>query len=220
MTDKGSPPNWQRLKLADFGDPTEQTRPNLALAQKTSRTAETKHEHDQTKGFLRGYDDGLVAGRFEGYSVGEAAGASEGRQAAHQLLSLAANLDKALSGFDQDIADEVLALALEIAKQTLRQTVSIKAETVLAVVRDALAQLPQHQAAIYLNPDDATLVRKYSGDQLGHAGHHINEDPRLQRGDVVVEANGAQVDATTATRWRRIVESIGGSTPWIDEDRS
>jgi flagellar assembly protein FliH len=220
MSDKVSTPNWQRLRLADFGKPAETPRSSSAVAQKKNQAADTKKEYEQTQGFLRGYDDGLVAGRFEGFAAGEAAGAAEGRQAAHQLLSLAANLDKALTGVDQEIADEILTLSLEIARQVLRQTVAVKPEVVLSVVHEALALLPHQHAAIYLNPADAALVRKHAGDQLTHAGHHLREDPRLERNDVVIEANGAQVDATMATRWRRIIETLGSKTPWSDDEKS
>jgi flagellar assembly protein FliH len=220
MTDKKSTLNWQRLQLADFGSTSDKIRPIAPVVQKQNPDPKGKDEHDQTQGFLQGYDDGLVAGRIEGFTAGEAAGAAEGQQAARQLLSLAASLDQSLIGLDQEIAEEILTLSLEIARQILRQTVAVKSEVVLAVVREALNQLPHQHAAIYLNPEDANLLRKNSGDQLAHAGHRINEDPLLQRGDVVIEANGAHVDATLSTRWRRIVESLGNNSLWIDDEKS
>lgn len=218
MTEKKSPQNWQRLKLADFGSAPENPRPALAVAGKP-QAPDAPGEQEQTQGFLRGYDDGLVAGRFEGFAAGEAAGAAEGRQAANQLLGIAANLDQALTEVNQEIADEILALALEISRQMLRQAIAVKPDVVLSVIKDALTHLPHHHAAIYLNPEDAALVRRYAGDQFSHAGHHIHEDARLKRNDVVIEANGAQIDATLETRWRRIVESLGGKTSWIDEGK-
>lgn len=215
MTEKKSPQNWQRLQLADFGKSPDKPRPALTVANKQQNSAAAS-EPDQTQGFLRGYDDGLVAGRFEGFAAGEAAGSAEGRQAANQLLSIAANLDHALTEVNREIADEILALALEISRQMLRQAIAVKPDVVLSVIRDALTHLPHHHAAIYLNPEDAALVRRYAGDQFAHAGHHIHEDPRLKRNDVIIEANGAQVDATIETRWRRVVDSLGGDTNWID----
>lgn len=220
MTDKASAPNWQRLQLADFGSADANVRSALPHVQNKSHAAAGKREHEQSQGFQKGYSEGLAAGRAEGLAAGEAAGAEEGQQAARQLLSLAANLDKTLAGLDQEIAEEILALALEIARQILRQTVTAKPESVLAVVREALNQLPHQHAAIYLHPDDATLVRKLAGDQFTHVGHRIHEDPRLQRSDVIIEASGAHIDATLATRWRRIVESLGSKTPWIDDEKA
>lgn len=218
MTEKKSSQNWQRLKLADFGQPADTPRPALSVAGKQEKPS-APGEQEQTQGFLRGYDDGLVAGRFEGFAAGEAAGSAEGRQAANQLLSLAANLDQALTEVSQDIADEILALALEVSRQMLRQTIAVKPDVVLSVIRDALTHLPHHHAAIYLNPEDAALVRRYAGDQFAHAGHQIHEDPRLKRNDVIIEANGAQVDATIETRWRRVIDSLGGRASWIDEEK-
>ena len=216
MTDKKSTPDWQRLQLADFGNTIQKTRPASPVEQQQN----TQHEQDQTKGFLQGYGEGLAAGHIEGFSAGEAAGTAEGQQAAGQLLSLAANLDKTLTGLDQEISEEILALSLEIAKQILRQAVAVESETVLTVVREALNQLPHHHAVIYLNPEDAQLVRKHSGEQFVHAGHRISEDPLLHRGDVVIEANGSHLDATLATRWRRIVESLGNNSPWISDEKT
>lgn len=218
MTDKGSAPNWQRLQLADFGSTAEGARPGLVATQKKPQVA-AKHENEKSQGYLEGYNEGLSAGRAEGLAAGEAAGAAEGQQAADQLLQLSTKLDLALTMFDHELAEEVLALSLEIARQMLRQTIAAKPETVLPVVEDALSQLPHLHAVIYLHPEDASLVRKHSGEQLSHAGHRIHEDARLQRGDAVIESSGAQVDATLAGRWRRIMESLGSKTPWIDEER-
>ena len=57
-------------------------------------------------------------------------------------------------------------------------------------------------------------MRSYAGDQLSHVGHRIHEDARLQRNDVSIEAGGAHVDATLATRWRRVVETLGRDLAW------
>lgn len=218
MTNKGSAPDWQRLQLADFGSTAEGARSNATTNRKKALAA-TQHDNEKSQGFLKGYNEGLSTGHTEGFAAGETAGAAEGRQAADQLLLVASKLDLALTRIDREIAEEVLALSLEIARQMVRQTIAAKPETVLTVVEDALSQLPHMHAVIYLHPADAALVRKHSGDQLSHAGHRIHEDNRMQRGDVIIESGGAQVDATLATRWRRILESLGSKTPWIDEER-
>jgi flagellar assembly protein FliH len=89
---------------------------------------------------------------------------------------------------------------------------------VLNVIREALAQLPHLHAAIFLNPEDASLARSYLGDQLTHAGHRIHEDPKLARGDCVLEAGGSHIDATVATRWRRTLEGLGLGDAWQARD--
>jgi len=86
----------------------------------------------------------------------------------------------------------------------------------LGVIREALEQLPLLHAAIHLHPEDASLVRLRAGDQLTHAGHRIHEDAKLKRGDVIIEAGGSHLDATLASRWRRVVEALGQQAPWLE----
>lgn len=220
MTDKVSAPNWQRLKLNDFGSTGDNGRGGHGLSQKPAAVTDNKAESELAQGFQKAYAEGQRTGHAAGFAAGEAAGAAEGRQAAQQLMAVATKLDNSLSGLDDEIAQEVLALALEIARQMLCQSIALKPDVVLAVVREALNQIPHQHAAIYLNPTDAALLRKHSGEQLGHEGHRIHEDSRLHPGDVVLEASGAQVDASLATRWRHIVEGLGNKTPWIDVEES
>ena len=118
---------------------------------------------------------------------------------------------------NQVVADDLLALSIEIARQVVRQTVAVKPEVLLGVIREALQELPLLHAAIHLHPEDASLARLRAGDQLTHAGHRIHEDSKLKRGDVIIEAGGSHLDATLAARWRRVVEALGQQAPWIED---
>ncbi|MFX3880801.1 FliH/SctL family protein, partial [Streptococcus suis] len=89
---------------------------------------------------------------------------------------------------------------------------------VVAVVREAINQLPHQHTAIYLNPEDASVVRSHIGDQLTHAGHRIFEDGAIARGGCKVESGGSQIDATVPTRWDRIVESLVDGAEWLEHD--
>jgi len=118
-----------------------------------------------------------------------------------------------LDGYSRD-TPELLALAVELAREVIREEITARPETLLTVVREALLQLPHQHAAIYLHPDDASLLRSYMGDQLAHAGHRIHEDFKLARGDCVLEAGGSQIDATVGMRWQRVLESLGVASAW------
>jgi flagellar assembly protein FliH len=54
-------------------------------------------------------------------------------------------------------------------------------------------------------------MRIHLGDQLAHAGHRIQNDSTLQRGDCQIEAGNTRVDATLENRWQRVVASLGGT---------
>jgi flagellar assembly protein FliH len=155
------------------------------------------------------------AGRRCGRRAGAQAEAA-GREEALRLATTLENLEKCITELNQAVADDLLALSMEIARQLVRQTVAAKPDVVLGVIREALDQLPLLHAAIRLNPEDASLARLRAGDQLTHAGHRIHEDPKLKRGDVIIEAGGSHLDASLASRWRRVVEALGQDAPWID----
>jgi flagellar assembly protein FliH len=156
----------------------------------------------------------------EGYSAGYAAGRAAAQEEATRIGDAAVKLEHALGVFDQQVGEELVALAMEIARQVVRQEITARPEAILEVVREALLQLPHQHAAIYLHPEDAKLVREGVGEALTHAGHRIHEDPSLARGDCLFETGGSQLDATVATRWRRVIENLGLNSAWDDAEDS
>ena len=198
---------WERWELAslDTLEPAAAPAANEALEQPPDAT-----EIERLR--ARAHEEGHQAG----YAAGQAAARAE----AERLGRAAAGLEQALAEFNQAVADELLALATEIARQVVRQAITLRPEAIQAVVNEALAQFPHQHATIYLHPRDASLMRSYAGDALAHAGHRILEEPGLQPGDCLVESGSSQLDATLATRWRRVLEGIGLQTPWLDPEAS
>jgi flagellar assembly protein FliH len=147
--------------------------------------------------------------RDEGYQVGFNEGQQTALAEAARVAALVQQLDASLKAMDDQVAEELLSLSLEVARQVVREAVRLQPDSILTVIREALLQLPHQQAAIYLNPEDAALVRTQIGDQLEHAGHRIHDDLRLPRGDCLVDAGNTHVDATVANRWRRVVATLG-----------
>ncbi|MBA3034096.1 MAG: flagellar assembly protein FliH [Gammaproteobacteria bacterium] len=208
---------WERWELASFNEGSETAESSAVTSSpgtdetlpfKLPTATEIEQIHQQAR------DEGYQKGQQEGYQTGLKKGHDETRGAAQKLAQAVAKLEKGLSELDAQVADELLMLAVELAREVLRQEISVHPETLLNVVREALAQLPHQHAAIYLHPDDASLLRSYMGDQLTHAGHRIHEDFKLARGDCVLESGGSQVDATMAMRWRRVLEGLGIASAW------
>lgn len=205
-TDEGRLTAWERWELAEFDGPArkpvakkpEESPPEPAVVLPTAEEVEQIYQQAREEGSRAGYTEGQARARNEAERLGRAA----------------TKLDAALSELDSGVADELLALALELARQVVRREIGADPKTLLDVVREALEQLPHQHAAIYLNPEDASLVRSYLGDQLAHAGHRILEDAKLVRGDCVLEAGGSHLDARVATRWRRVLEGLGVADAW------
>ena len=208
--DKGKLSAWERWEMASFdvASATPQAQAEAPTAAELQRTIEEeiaaiRHQAEQE-------------GRQKGYQEGQAQARSE----AMRFAALTAQLDQALAEFDQQMAEDLLLLALEVARQVVRQTIAVKPERVIGVIREALTQMPQLHAVIHLHPEDASLARSYLGDQIAHAGHRIHEDQRLERGNCIIEAGGSQLDASVATRWKRTTESLGIESDWLEMDDS
>lgn len=212
-TDLGRLTAWERWELADFDAPAPKAEikpepeppppePTVVLP-----TAE-----DVERIFQQAHDEG----RDAGYKEGQAKASDE----AKRMASAVVKLDRAMAELDSGVADELLALALELARQVVRREIAAHPEVLLDVVREALAQLPHQHASIYLHPEDASLLRSYMGEQLAHAGHRILEDVKLARGDCVLEAGGSHLDASVATRWHRVLENLGLDSAWVARDEA
>lgn len=170
---------------------------------------------------LQAHEEGYKAGYEEGYAEGYAKSYAEGAQKNHgeaqRLMEIIDALEKELQQVDQQVAQDLLDLALEIARQVLQQSLKVKPDLLLGVVREAIAELPhfnQH-AHLVLHPADAELVRTSMGEQLAHTDWKIFEDADMERSGCRVETAHSQIDATLATRWKRVVSSIGQDDAWL-----
>ncbi|HXU92564.1 MAG TPA: flagellar assembly protein FliH [Gallionella sp.] len=158
------------------------------------------------------YDEGYAQGREAGY----AEGIQQARNEAAQMQTLLQNLQTALNEVDEQVAQSLLDLSLEVARQMVRETLHTKPEVILKIVSDAISSLPHfnQNAHLILHPDDAALVREHMGDQLAHAGWKIFTDAKIERGGCRVETAHSHIDGTTEARWKRVVESIGQDKSW------
>ncbi|MFC5303310.1 flagellar assembly protein FliH [Azospira restricta] len=181
-----------------------------AIALPTAEDVERIHNEAYASGHAAGLEAGRAAGHAEGLALAQAEAA--------QIAALGDNLRQQLQQFDQQVGETLLAVAVEIAAQVLRQSLRVRPELLLPIVREALAAMSLHNGhpALYLNPADAALVRTHLGEQLAHNGWRIIEDGSITAGGCRVEAGASEVDATLETRWRRVLEAIGTSGEWLE----
>jgi flagellar assembly protein FliH len=154
----------------------------------------------------------------EGYRIGYAEGREQARVEAERLAGAVKLLDAGLAELDQRVGESLLALAIEVARRVVDESLTVRPELVLGAIRHAMAELPMHHAIVRINPEDAELVRAHLGEPFAHAGHRVLEDPAVARGGCVLEGGGSEVDATLRTRWRRALESAGAPAEWIEPE--
>jgi flagellar assembly protein FliH len=166
--------------------------------------------------------NGFETGRAQGYADGMRS-AQQARAADLQRLeSLIAQLRGGFDELSGRTADVLLDLALDIAAQVVRREVQTRPDAVLPVVREALALVIESHAhpTLRLAPADFALVRQALQDDGRFHGCRCVEDPAIAPGGCRVETAHGEVDATLATRWRRVVQSLGCSTPAPEEEAS
>lgn len=158
------------------------------------------------------------AARAEGYAEGMAAGRVEGEQACARMKQLAESFSSTLDNLDFRLADMVLELALDVARQVVVGELAARPERILDVVNVALRQMAEtsREARLLLNPDDAALVRPHLDQVLDRNRLRIVEDIRIVRGGCLIETAQGDLDATLPARWRQVVQVLGSNLNWIE----
>jgi len=163
----------------------------------------------QKAGETAGHEQGHVVGLAQGYAAGLAATKAQ----AAQLQALTLALPAALQLVQSSIADDLLALALDIARQVLGQALAAEPQAILAVVHELLHAEPSLAGApqLLLHPDDAVLVKELLADDLNAAGWRIRADAQIARGGCRVTAHSGERDATVQARWERVSAALARS---------
>lgn len=178
----------------------------------TVEQIERIHQQAKQEGHAAGYEAGFKAG----HEAGSQAGHEQATAEAAKLQGLLHSFQRELRDADQTVANDLLALALGLAKQMVREALRVKPELMFALVRECM----QHDDAfsqpvqLFLHPEDAALVRE-------HLQHELNDctvciDAKLERGSCRMRMGNSQIDATLATRWQRIAQALGQNSNWLE----
>ena len=142
--------------------------------------------------------------------------AQQGQELAQSLHAVSQSLDASLAGIQQKMAQDVLALACDIAREVVRQELSCNPQVLLPVVQEAVGMLLSEgrPAVVRMNPSDMEAVQVPLTSVVGGSGVQWLPDAAIAAGDCQVESGGTVVDATLAKRWDRAVATLGLQSPW------
>lgn len=164
------------------------------------------------------WQEGYRLGREEGHKAGYEAGVEDARVYQERLRLLAEAMDAERLRQDEQLARELLELALKIAQQVVRTSLKVKPMLMLAMVREALANLPAltGHTRLVVHPEHAVYIRECLANEYPHLSWKVVEDPALEPGGFRVENAHSEMDATMAVRWRDIVNALGTDDSWLD----
>lgn len=155
--------------------------------------------------------------REEGRAAGYQEGLKQAEQEAHRLRALLDGVQRDLARMDETIADQLLALALDISRRMLGEALKVRPELVLTVVQEAVRCLPdfENPVRVLLHPEDAALVQLHLAAQVAASGWLIVPDNSIARGGCKLATATAEIDATLPGRWTRVLAALGQNQDWL-----
>jgi flagellar assembly protein FliH len=171
-----------------------------------------------------GYAEGYAAGFAQGHAQATLEGqrqiteyiATQGQESAATFVSLFDNVRQQLAQAEQVMAQGVLELACELARQVLRHEMSTNPNALQPVVREALGLLAvdSKAAVVRMNPLDIEVLAEVVRQEFSSLALTLLPDATLARGGCLVESAGTVVDGTVEKRWLRAVSSLGLEAAW------
>jgi flagellar assembly protein FliH len=150
-----------------------------------------------------------------GYAEGRAKAEREVRAAAavslQRLAGAADAADAAVQELVGEMAGSLVDLAFSIARQVLCAELKTRPEAVLAVIREAIGELPisARHVQLLLHPGDAAVVRDTMEGELKRIDGQIVEDAAITPGGCRLRLQGGETDASIETRWRAVADALG-----------
>lgn len=178
----------------------------------------TEQEHSYQQGFEQGVQQGRMQAQNEVQAQMQAFLAQQAKEAGQQLSQLFASAQVELAQAEQAMAQEVLSLACELARQIVRHELSVNTQVLMPAVSDALALLGADckTAVVKLNPADLRRLGEQIHEDFGGVALTLRADASIQAGGCVLESAGMVVDATVPKRWQSAVASLGLDAAWED----
>lgn len=171
------------------------------------------------KGFEEGKAEGLETGLSEGQEQGHAQGLEQGLDEGRQQMAtqaevwqmLADKLHDPLSQANDETRDQLVKLAVTLAKSVIKVEVSTNQQVILQALSEGIKALPINQTEyqIHMHPDDIALVNAHFGDEeMSKKGWNLVEAPAMERGGCDITTVHNAVDVSIERRCRDVIEKF------------
>jgi flagellar assembly protein FliH len=151
--------------------------------------------------------------RQEGVREGEAAGhrraAGELAPAIARLVETVRDLAACRGRFRREAEQDVVTLALAIARRIVRRELTLDPTIMLGLVKAALDQVDLREVhRVRMHPQDAPAVEQGLRDLGLPERLEVIPDPALERGAAVFETTRGEMDASTDTQLAEISRGL------------
>jgi flagellar assembly protein FliH len=168
----------------------------------------------------QGYAEGFAQGRahaileeqhkFQQYLDQEAA------DKARRFTALLQSAERQLHEAEMLASQSVLDIALALARQVVRQELSVNPNVLQPVVREALGLLvaDAKAAVVRMNPLDIEVFQDTLATEFSAVSLTLVADTAIAPGGCVVSSAGTVVDGRLQSRWHRALATLGVDQPW------
>lgn len=207
-------PSPEALRRAEEEARQRAEREAVEAVQREARQRQEAVQSARDGGYQDGYRDGLAA--LEAFKQSHAS------QTSAQVTAVVQTLHARLEALEKDLARRVAGIALDVARQVVRDELQQSPEHIVAVTQEALSVLlvSARHVTVRLNADDLALVTSACAETLAARGARLVADPEIERGGCEVESDIGSVDATVATRWRQATDAMGLHRDWPETESS
>jgi flagellar assembly protein FliH len=121
-------------------------------------------------------------------------------------------LAQPLQQVNEEVEQQLMTLALTIARQLVRRELKSDPAQVIAIIRETVSLLPAaaRDVRVHLHPEDAAVVRERLAAPTADRAWTIVEDPVMTRGGCKVTTDTAVIDARVETRLNEVISAMLG----------
>ncbi len=197
---------WQPAVVQSLSEPDPDS-----VQEQARRAAAEAAERELQQQVEAAWQNGREAGLQEARAAQQAETERIGMDARAHCDRLLKNLQEGLQSLEGQLADRILALALQFGEQIACRQLHSVPDSICDVLADAIQHLGRQYRCFDVNvhPEDAETVAHWL--DLHHPGMTVKvvPDAAISRGGCVLNTGAMHVDASLETRIRRAYAGMG-----------
>jgi flagellar assembly protein FliH len=184
--------------------------------QDAAAQAESHLQQAYQDGYAAGVEQGKLQAQADLQQQMQAFLSNQAQEAADKLTAFFESAQQEQQAAEQAMAQGVLALSCELARQVLRHELVVNQAVVMPVLAEAISLLGAEfkTAVVKLHPQDLTALGAQIQTDFAGIGLNLRADPDLLPGSCLVESAGTVIDGTLQKRWQRAVATLGIESNW------
>lgn len=166
----------------------------------TPKSEEDIRKQIYEESYVKGYQAGMKAGREK---------ISTQLELLNELISM---LSSPFHDMNNQIVEELAALAGKIARGLVKRELRTEPESIMAIIRDSIRALSEDpkSVTVYLHPDDAEILNDMNKRMSEKQFWNVIDDPLLSRGDCRISKDDSLIDENIQDRINLIISQVLG----------